>query len=93
MNQDVDVIKEQIDHIDVLILSGGHYVSPRHYDQDPHKSLGGILPERDEFDFKLIEFAKNKGIPILGICRGLQILNVYFGGSLDQDLSLTKMKP
>ena len=90
MNQDIDVIKEQIDHIDGLILSGGHDVSPRYYEQDPHKSLGGILPERDEFDFKLIEFAKNKGIPILGICRGLQILNVYFGGSLHQDLSLNK---
>lgn len=90
MSNDVEVIREQIGHVDGLILSGGHDVAPKYYNQEPNTKLGGILPERDEFDFKLIEFAKEKNIPILGICRGLQILNVYHGGSLYQDLSLDK---
>lgn len=88
MNNNVEVVKEQINNVDGLILSGGHDVTPRYYNQEPYKNLGGILPERDEFDFKLVEFAKEKNIPILGVCRGCQILNVYYGGSLYQDLSL-----
>lgn len=88
MNNDVEIIRDQITCVDGLILSGGHDVSPIYYNQEPDKKLCEILPERDLFDFKLIEFAKEKNIPILGICRGLQILNVYHGGTLFQDLSM-----
>lgn len=90
MNSSEEVIKEQIQNVDGLILSGGHDVSPRFYNQEPHKNLGGILPERDVFDFNLVKFAIEKNIPILGICRGFQILNVYYGGSLHQDVGLKK---
>ena len=90
MNADDEVIKQQIENIDALILSGGQDVNPLLYNEQPHRGLGGILPERDYFDYKLIDFAKQKNIPILGICRGFQILNVYHGGTLYQDLSAYK---
>lgn len=83
---DKDVIKQQVENIDALILSGGHDVTPKFYQQDPHQKLGEVWPERDEFDFTLIKEAEKRKIPILGICRGAQILNVYHGGTLYQDL-------
>lgn len=60
MNNDVEVIMEQIDNVDALILSGGHDVTPSYYKQEPYRGLGGVLPERDDFDFKLVEFAEEK---------------------------------
>lgn len=89
-NEDPDVIKAQVDCIDGLILSGGHDVDPKNYNEEPLQKCGVTFPERDEFDFKLIEYCKNKKIPILGICRGHQIINVYHGGSLYQDQSYCK---
>lgn len=90
LTDDENLIESQINLIDGLILSGGHDVSPKFYNEEPLQKLGEIMPERDTFDFNLIKFAKAKNIPILGICRGYQILNVYHGGSLHQDLSYDK---
>ena len=87
-NEDPEVTKAQVEQLDGLILSGGHDVSPEFYNQEPQQQLGEIWPERDKFDFALIAAAEEKGIPILGICRGAQILAVYHGGNLYQDLSL-----
>lgn len=84
---DKNVIKEQIQNIDALILSGGHDITPYFYGEEPHQKLGEILPDRDKFDFQLLREAEQKQIPILGICRGAQIISVYHGGSLYQDLS------
>lgn len=88
MNADKDVISEQVEHLDALILSGGQDVNPLNYGQGMHQKCSDILPERDEFDFELLRCAKKKGIPILGICRGLQIINAYHKGTIFQDLSL-----
>jgi len=85
--EDEAVIANYIDTIDALILSGGHDVSPQFYDEEPELALGDIYPARDRFEFTLIELAKKKGIPILGICRGAQVINVCHGGSLWQDLA------
>ncbi|MEJ6347755.1 gamma-glutamyl-gamma-aminobutyrate hydrolase family protein [Holzapfeliella sp. He02] len=87
LTNDASVIKQQIDAVDALILSGGHDVSPRFYHEEPKANLGDISPERDEFDFALLKYAEEKQIPVLGICRGAQIMNVFHGGSLHQDLS------
>ncbi|OLR26830.1 gamma-glutamyl-gamma-aminobutyrate hydrolase family protein [Bacillus cereus] len=87
VHTNMEVIKKQISLIDGLILSGGHDVSPFSYNEEPQQKLGDIFPERDYFDFSLIKIAKNKNIPILGICRGAQIINVYHGGTMYQDLS------
>lgn len=88
MVYDDEIIKEQIENIDALILSGGHDVNPLNWGEEPHQKLGGILPKRDTYDFKLLQFALEMKKPILGICRGEQVINVFGGGSLYQDLSL-----
>ena len=88
MINDEDLIRCQVSNLDALILSGGHDVNPLKYGEEPHGKLGGILPKRDEFDIKLLKIALEMNKPILGICRGEQIVNVAEGGSLYQDLSL-----
>ena len=84
--QNLDVARETVAKLDGLLLSGGHDVYPLHYGEEPLQGLGDVFPERDQFDFALIKAAEEKQIPIFCICRGLQILNVYRGGSLFQDL-------
>ena len=84
---DKEVIVSQVQIIDGLILSGGHDVSPYNYGQEPNPKLGETFPERDTYDMLLLEESKKRNIPILGICRGSQIINVAAGGTLYQDLS------
>lgn len=81
-----DDIRQQVDSIDALLLSGGHDVDPVNYDEDPVNELGDTSLRRDAFDFALIKYACQKGIPVLGICRGCQVINVFKGGTLYQDL-------
>jgi len=58
----------------------------KYFREEPNQHLGEIAPERDEFDLLLIRSAVAKGLPLLGICRGEQLLNVAFGGTLYQDI-------
>lgn len=89
-NADDEVISAQLDQVEALILSGGHDVDPRRYNEQPLGKLGQTWPARDHFDTLLLKLAEEKQIPVLGICRGLQIINVAHGGSLYQDLSYRK---
>ncbi|MGL4787460.1 MAG: gamma-glutamyl-gamma-aminobutyrate hydrolase family protein [Cetobacterium sp.] len=83
----IEVIKEQLNLLDGLILSGGPDINPIYYGEDFKEKIGVISPERDDNEIKILkEFLKTEK-PILGICRGHQLLNVYFGGTLYQDLS------
>lgn len=76
-----------VDNIDGLIMTGGEDFDPlKWYDEEPLRANGEIAPQRDEFDVKLVRAAVAKGIPVLGICRGEQLLSVAFGGSLYQDI-------
>lgn len=81
--------------LDGLLLSGGEDISPNFYSQEPGLRTGPSSLERDEFEIELIDLAIQNGLPILGICRGAQIMNVYMGGSLIQNIdepkSLTHM--
>lgn len=86
-SQDEEVVKAQMENIQGLILSGGHDVDPHNYGEEPEQKLGNIWPERDKFDMLLLKLAEEKHIPVLGICRGAQIINVAHGGTLYQDLS------
>lgn len=70
---------------DALILSGGGDVDPARYGEEDTACFG-IDPARDAAEFRLIKAYLRAGKPILGICRGHQVLNVYFGGSLTQHL-------
>lgn len=87
-NTDKEVIISQAQVIDGLIISGGQDVSPYNYGQEPSPLLGETFPERDTYEMLLLEEAKKRNLPILGICRGFQIINVAGGGTLYQDLSL-----
>ncbi|SHI07230.1 putative glutamine amidotransferase [Clostridium collagenovorans DSM 3089] len=88
MISDEELIREQVANVDALILSGGHDVNPLMWNEEPHSKLGGILPKRDTYDMALLKIALEMKKPILGICRGEQLINVGNGGSLYQDLSL-----
>ena len=73
--------------IDGLLMTGGEDFDPlKWFGEEPIRGLGEVVPARDEFDVKLVRAAVAKGIPVLGICRGEQLLAVAFGGSLWQDI-------
>lgn len=91
-SEDKLVVEMSAQHIDGLILSGGHDVSPLNYNEEPDGKLGEVFPERDEFDFQLLAAAKKREIPVFGVCRGFQIINVAHGGTLYQDLSCREEK-
>ncbi len=83
---DESTIEEQLAVIDGLVLVGGDDMDPRAYGEAPHPSIQPLDPERDAYDFALARAALERGIPILGICGGMQLLNVVRGGSLHQHL-------
>ena len=81
-------IDEMLDVVDGVMIGGGRDVDPAHYGHEPHPLLGPLDPHRDAFELELVERALERRLPLLGICRGVQVLNVALGGTLVQDLSL-----
>jgi len=77
---------------DGLIISGGVDINPKLYSKSVDSSVKKLEPKRDELELKLIDYAVKRGIPILGICRGMQLINVYFGGTLHQDIAKLNLK-
>lgn len=77
---------ELLNRIDGLLLSGGADLNPLYVGEDPVPALHGINPIRDNFELVLIKLAYNRQMPILGICRGMQMLTVALGGKVVQDL-------
>jgi putative glutamine amidotransferase len=77
---------EVLELIDGLLLAGGADVDPGSYGAEPHPTTNGTVPERDDFELALARRALERDIPLLGICRGMQILNVATGGTLNQDV-------
>jgi putative glutamine amidotransferase len=75
-----------IGSIDGLLLSGGEDLAPARYGEPPHPSVVDVDPARDEFEIALVEEARRRNLPILAICRGIQVLNVACGGTLVQDI-------
>jgi putative glutamine amidotransferase len=75
-----------LEGIDGVLLSGGEDIDPVWYCMDPVAQLGAVDPARDRFEFALFAAARERGLPVLGICRGLQLVNVAMGGVLWQDL-------
>ncbi len=72
--------------IDGLLLSGGEDIAPSLYGEEPHPALGEVDAGRDMFELALFAMARQRGLPVLGICRGFQLVNVGLGGTLWQDL-------
>ncbi|MBQ9437690.1 MAG: gamma-glutamyl-gamma-aminobutyrate hydrolase family protein [Lachnospiraceae bacterium] len=85
-------LQEQMEAIDGLLLPGGCDVDPALYGEEPHRDIGVYRPELDSDWVSYTEQALKRGLPIFGICRGMQFLNVFFGGSLFQDLLEQKEK-
>jgi putative glutamine amidotransferase len=75
-----------LDLVDGLLLAGGADVDPSSYGADPHPTTTHTVPERDAFELALARRAMARDVPFLGICRGMQVMNVARGGTLTQHL-------
>ncbi|MFA5473001.1 MAG: gamma-glutamyl-gamma-aminobutyrate hydrolase family protein [Aminobacteriaceae bacterium] len=82
-----DVAEKLADHADALLISGGYDIDPLLYGEEPHEALGFVYRDTDIFQLRTIRTALAKGKPILGICKGIQLLNVACGGTIYQDIS------
>jgi putative glutamine amidotransferase len=83
---DLDVLRALYDRVDGILISGGGDIDPRKYGEAPLAGLGPIDPARDDIELPLARWAVEDGKPILGICRGSQVINVALGGTLYQDI-------
>jgi putative glutamine amidotransferase len=79
-------IERAVGRLDGLVLSGGADVDPGRYGADAHELTYGVRPDRDAAEAALLAAALERGLPLLGICRGLQVINVARGGTLHQHL-------
>lgn len=80
---------ELLDHLDALLLAGGTDLDPASHGSEPHPEVGTTNPERDHFELALARRALKRGLPLLGVCRGMQALCVAGGGTLDPHLPET----
>src|SRR5699024_9230003 len=83
---DDETAAEYVHQVDGILLAGGQDVSPHLYNEEPHVKLEETSPARDQFEMTIIKEAWSQNKPILAVCRGMQLLNVLFGGTLYQDL-------
>lgn len=79
-------LRSVFDSLDGLLLPGGEDVDPIHYGETPHEKLRQVAPVRDQVELMLTRWAMEEKMPLLAICRGIQVLNVALGGSLYQDI-------
>jgi putative glutamine amidotransferase len=79
-------VDETLDAIDGLLIAGGADLDPALYNAPPHELTGGLRKDRDAGEVALLRAALDRGMPVLGICRGMQLLNVVCGGTLHQHL-------
>jgi len=85
-NTEPERAQNYLERIDALVLTGGDDPHPRFFGEQPHPRLEAVDERRDRFEIELVRGARERGMPLLGICRGIQILNVACGGGLIQDI-------
>lgn len=81
-------LDDQLSVVDAVVLGGGRDIEPHRYGQEPSEQLGHADPHRDAFELELVQRAVDRRLPLLGMCRGSQVVNVGLGGTLVQDVSL-----
>lgn len=74
------------ERLDALVLTGGLDIDPGLYDQPAHPATNAVTLERDRFELELVSMALARDLPLLGICRGMQMINLALGGDLVQDI-------
>jgi putative glutamine amidotransferase len=82
----INILGSLLSRLDGLLLPGGLDMQPLHYCEEPHPLLGEVDPQIDELELALARWALEEDVPTLGICRGMQLLNVALSGTLYQDL-------
>ncbi len=85
-----DAIDASLEHVAAVVLAPGRDIDPARYGHEPDPLLAPTEPRRDEFEFALVPAALERGLPLLGVCRGMQVLNVALGGTLVQDVRLSE---
>ncbi|WP_324717292.1 gamma-glutamyl-gamma-aminobutyrate hydrolase family protein [Carboxydochorda subterranea] len=86
VTDDPQLAAAYLDNLDALLLSGGGDVDPHRFGEDAMPELGEVDPERDALEVALAAGAMQRDMPLLGICRGIQVMNVAAGGTLYQDV-------
>lgn len=84
--KNIEDSREIINRLDGIIFTGGEDISPLLFNEEPLKETTEISYNRDRMEMELLRLAYKKKLPILGICRGLQVINVFLGGTLYQDI-------
>ena len=90
VTDNVEVLRQIVSELDGIIFTGGEDYEPAYYGDAAHEKLGEVNVTRDTYDLTLFKLALDHNLPTLGICRGLQLINVAMGGSLYQDLPSEK---
>ncbi len=85
--KDYQTLEGLISRLDGILFSGGFDLQPSLYGEERHEALGQCDPELDELEIAMANWALQEDMPILGSCRGMQLLNVVLGGSLYQDIA------
>ena len=90
VTDDVEVLRQVVAQLDGIVFTGGEDFAPAYFGEEEHEHLGEVNVNRDTYDLTLFKLASDRNIPTLGICRGLQLINVGMGGTLYQDLPSQK---
>lgn len=85
--QDPERLEKALSRLDAVVLTGGGDLDPALFGEEPVPELGEVSPERDQSELFLARYAAEQGIPLLGVCRGMQVAAVALGGTLHQDLA------